>query len=302
METAQIKKDVYEIVTSRIVEQLQQNKVPWQKPWTEAGVPQNLISRKPYRGINVMLLASLDYPQNYFLTFKQVKELGGTIIKGEKGHIVVFWKWIDVEDEETGGTVQKSYLRYHTVFNVAQCEKIPADRITLVEKQNNPITECETIVKAMQKCPKIQHKEQKAYYHPVMDYINMPRIKSFKDSPSYYGALFHELVHSTGHSSRLNRKELMESKGFNSEPYSIEELTAEIGACYLKSHAGIAMEVSNSASYIQGWLERLKNDKRFIVYASVQAQKAVDYILNIQLPEGLFSSNGAAKENAPVSA
>ena len=298
METATVKKDVYQIVTERIIEQLQQNKVPWQKPWTEAGVPQNLITRRPYRGINVMLLALQDYPLNYFLTFKQLKELGGTVIKGEKAHIVVFWKWVDEENEETGETVKKAFLRYHMVFNIAQCANIPNDKIPVVEKPNNPIMECEEIVKAMQMRPKIVHKEDKAFYHPVMDYVNMPKIKSFKDSASYYGALFHELVHSTGHANRLNRKEVMDSKPYGSESYSIEELTAEIGACYLKSHAGIAMEVENSAAYIQGWLERLKNDKRFIVYASVQAQKAVDYILNTQ-PEEIASS---IKENSSVPA
>jgi antirestriction protein ArdC len=235
---------------------------------------------------------------NYFLTFKQLKELGGKVIKGEKAHIVVFWKWVDEENEETGETVKRAFLRYHMVFNIAQCANIPNNKIPVVERPNNPIAECEEIVKAMQMRPKIQHKAQKAYYHPIMDYVNMPRIKSFKDSASYYGALFHELVHSTGHANRLNRKEVMDSKPYGSEPYSIEELTAEIGACYLKSQAGLAMEIVNSTAYIQGWLERLKNDKRFIVYASVQAQKAVDYILNTK-PEEIASS---IKEDSSVPA
>ena len=131
--------------------------------------------------------------------------------------------------------------------------------------------------------PEIRHKEHRAYYSPVQDYVNMPEMKTFVDSSSYYGTLFHELVHSSGHASRLNRKEVMEMNGFGSESYSIEELTAEIGASYLKSCAGIPIEnIENSSAYIQHWLERLKNDKKFIVHASAQAQKATDFILDVR--------------------
>ncbi len=126
----------------------------------------------------------------------------------------------------------------------------------------------------------------KAFYHKGQDYVNMPRMEVFNSSEDYYATLFHELVHSTGHKERLDRKELLNSKGFKTEDYAIEELTAEMGASYLKSYAGIPIEqVENNASYIQGWLERLKKDKKFIVYASAQAQKATDYILNVRNEE-----------------
>ena len=120
----------------------------------------------------------------------------------------------------------------------------------------------------MPKRPDIRQAEQRAYYNKMMDYVNMPKTETFNNSEGYYATLFHELIHSTGHNERLNRRELVNSKGFRSEDYAIEELTAEMGASYLKSCAGIPIEqLENNASYIHSWLERLKNDKRIIVHA-----------------------------------
>jgi antirestriction protein ArdC len=133
----------------------------------------------------------------------------------------------------------------------------------------------------MKNKPRIQVKGSDAYYHPKDDYINMPPIKTFKSAESYYSVLFHELVHSTGHESRLNRHEVAEKIVYGSQSYSLEELTAEIGACFLKSISGLSMDdLSQNASYIQNWLSVLKNDKRFILKASSRAQRAVEYILN----------------------
>lgn len=118
----------------------------------------------------------------------------------------------------------------------------------------------------------------------------MPRMGLFDSAESYYGVLMHELVHSTGYVDMLNRKELVEPTRFGTEDYSIEELTAEIGSCYLSAFAGIeAKEFANSVAYIQGWLERLRGDKKFIIHASSQAQKAVDYILNLKHAESAFN-------------
>ena len=128
--------------------------------------------------------------------------------------------------------------------------------------------------------PRIRHLSSEAYSHPKEDYISMPMMNHFKDAESYWGTLFHELIHSTGHQNRLNRKEVVEWTGFYSESYSQEELVAEIGACYLKSHTGIDIHhFENNVAYIQNWLTKLRNDKRFIIFASAKAQRAVDYIL-----------------------
>jgi antirestriction protein ArdC len=276
--------DVYELVTNRIIEHLEKGVVPWQRPWTGGEPPTNLINGKPYRGINVWLLNSQNYSQNYFLTFKQVKELGGSIKKGEQALPVIFWKWLEKENNETKEIENVPILRYYNVFNIGQCEGIPREKLPqVINRKNVSINSCEKIIQEMPKRPKIQHDEQRAYYNRQDDYVNMPKVETFKNSEGYYGTLFHELVHSTGHNERLNRKELLESKGFKSEDYAIEELTAEMGSSYLKSYARIPVEqLENNAAYIQSWLERLKKDKKFIIYASSQAQKATDFILNIR--------------------
>src|ERR1041384_2769441 len=277
------KNDVYQIVTNRIIEQLEKGVVPWKRPWTAAGLPQNLITRKPYRGINVMLLASANFSQNFFLTQKQAEELGGKIKDGQKAQIVVYWKREEKENETSGEKRVQSFLRYYRVYNISQCEGLPEDKLPHVDLQNQPILECQEIVDGMPNCPPIQQVEDCAYYHPVHDYVNMPPMKSFLHSEAYYSTLFHELVHSTGHTSRLNRKELMQTKPFDSEMYSFEELVAEIGASFLNSLTGIEQkEFQQNASYIQGWLKKMRNDKRLVVLASVQAQKAVDFILAIK--------------------
>ena len=273
--------DVYTLVTNRIIEQLEQGTVPWQKPWTDGGIPQNLLTHRPYRGINVWLLASLDYSLNYFLTFKQVREIGASVNKGEKAHMVVFWKTLKEGETEAENKKQKKMLRYYWVFNIEQCTNIPDHLIYPVTKPQMPFDACEDIITGMPNRPPIKHKQAKAFYVVEEDYINMPKLKSFTSHDSYYATLFHELIHSTGHKARLDRKELNQMAEFGSEPYSIEELTAEMGSCYLTSLVGITTTFTNSVAYIEGWLQQLKNDSRFIVYASSQAQRAVDCIVNV---------------------
>lgn len=274
--------DVYAIVTNRIIEYLEQGIIPWRQPWTEAGHPMNLISKKNYRGINVWLLNSLHYEQNYFLSFKQVKELGGRIKKGERGQEVVFWKWVEKENL-SGKTETIPFLRFYHVFNIAQTEGIPPYKLPLKETRiNEPIQTCEQILANMPNRPDIRFEEHRAYYQPRGDFINMPKKESFESSERFYSVLFHELIHSTGAECRLNRPEVTKNRGFGTQDYAIEELTAEIGASYLKSFAGIPIEkLDNNAAYIQAWLRKLKEDKRLLVYASSKAQLATDYILKI---------------------
>ncbi|MBX7109627.1 MAG: ssDNA-binding domain-containing protein [Chitinophagales bacterium] len=291
------KRDVYTIVTDRIIELLKQGTIPWKKPWAEAGIPQNLISRRVYRGLNVMLLASLGYEQNYFLTYSQIKELGASVKKDEKSYPVVYWNWVEPKQEEGEILNSKKYpfLRYYNVYNVAQCTGIPPEKIPVVTRQAYPIQACEHIIENMPSKPKITQKEAKAYYNPLLDFINMPKMGTFSSNESYYATLFHELVHSTGHLTRLNRKGLLEMTEFGSPPYSFEELVAEIGACYLESLTGIAeKQIDNNVAYISGWLDKLENDDHFIVLASSQAQKAVDYILGQQfeVKEEMAEQNG----------
>ncbi len=283
-------RDIYTLVTNRIIEQLQKGTIPWRKPWAEAGPPQNLISKRPYRGINIWLLATLGYANNLFLTYNQLSQIGGKVKRGEKGHMVVFWNVLNKAKEDTKEstveTKRVSILRYYFVFNIEQCENLESFLLESPEKFNPLIIPCEKVVDEMPNAPKIQFKEPDAYYHPGKDYVNMPKLKTFINSEAYYATLFHELVHSTGHKSRLDRKEVQSMTPFGSDIYSTEEIIAELGTCYLTSITGIApITFENNAAYIHGWIERLQNNPSVIVYASTQAQKATDYILNVKPEE-----------------
>ena len=277
----QQKFDVYELVTNRIIAQLEKGTVPWKIPWTQAGLPKNFVSGRPYNGINVWLLASLGFEQNLFISFNQLKALGGNVKKGEKACPVVFWKWIDETDEKTGEVKKKGLLRYYMVFALEQCEGIPNDKKPTMEVyDHSPDTVSEQIIEEMPNCPKISVRGSVASYDSKKDVIKMPKRESFITSQHFYGTLFHELIHSTGHKSRLNRKGITEDVLFGSKEYAMEELIAEMGASFLTSLVGFNEIVfDNQAAYIQNWLTVLKNDKRFIIFASGRAQTAVDYIM-----------------------
>jgi antirestriction protein ArdC len=185
------------------------------------------------------------------------------------------------------------FLRYYSVFNVGQCEDIPADKIPVQngsQRQHCPITAAESIVAAMPKQPEIKHGGGRACYSPSLDIVTMPKPENFTSGQDYYSVLFHELTHSTGHASRLNRKGISGEDGewsaFGSTPYAREELVAEMGAAFLSGQAGIVERtLDNSAAYIQSWLARLKEDRRLIVQAAAAAQKAADFILNKQFSQ-----------------
>lgn len=276
--------DVYSIITDRIVEALENGVVPWQKPWSGGnGIARNLISKKAYQGVNVIMTGLQAFDSEYWLTFNQCKKLGGNIIKGSKGTPVIFWKFLDKTNADTGKADKIPMLKYYTVFNATQTEGIEYPKPDRDTKENNPLQSCEKIINEMPLgMPKVFHEQQRACYYPVQDRINMPKKETFKGSHEYYSVLFHELVHSTGHEKRLKREGITELVNFGSHTYSKEELVAEIGASFLNGEAGILNHVfENSTAYINSWLNKLRNDKKFIVTAAGQAQKAANYLLNI---------------------
>lgn len=274
--------DVYDIVTDRIIEQLHAGTVPWRKPWTDRGIPTNLISKRPYRGINIMLLNTLGYEHNLFLTYRQLKAVGGSVNQNEKPHPVIYLDFDDEENDSSDSSQQKrGRLRYYKVYNITQCNSVPENLAILATAGSVAKPECESVITGMKNGPTIQFKESSAYYNPMQDILNMPKQSRFESAAAYYATFFHELVHSTGHHSRLNRKDLVQMSEFGSEPYSHEELVAEIGSCYLQSVTGIQEPFEQSAAYIDGWLAKLEHDKRFIYSAATHAQRAADYILNI---------------------
>lgn len=279
---------VYEVINNRITELLQQGTVPWRKSWHAASnYPKNLLSKKEYQGINHFLLSAMPYSSPYWLTFKQVQDKGGHVIKGSRSTPVIFWKFLDRKDADVsegqeGRTGKIPLLRYYSVFNLDQVEGIsapPAPEAAI--NSFTPIEIAEQIISGMPLRPDIRHGGNEACYSPMLDYVKLPEPSAFQTPEEYYSTAFHELTHSTGHASRVGRKGVLEPSYFGSHHYSKEELVAEMGAAFLCGLTGIDHKtIENSAAYIQGWLKVLKNDKTLLVHAAAQAQKASDFIAN----------------------
>lgn len=278
-------KTVYEMVTERIISQLEQGVIPWEKPWTgiRSGA-YNRISKKSYSLLNQMLLKH----DGEYATYKQWQDLGGQVRKGEKSEIVVFWKIQPIEEEKEDGTKevkQIPLLRYYNVFHITQVdgvEPLTLDALNDIE----PIEKAENILHDnwTKENITVEHTaSNKAYYSPNHDMIHLPLFEQFKDANEYYSTAFHESVHSTMKESRCNRSEDRKGKlvAFGSNEYSKEELVSEIGSASLMNILGIETNKSfrNSSAYIQNWLSVLKNDVKFIISASSKAEKAVNYIL-----------------------
>jgi len=284
---------VYEIITGRIVELLEKGTVPWHKPWKgSTKAPKNLVSGKEYRGMNVLVLASAGFESPWWLTYRQAIERGGHVKKGAEGFPVLYWNWVARHgdlDSEAGAAVEETraakrkmpLVRYYTVFNVLQCDGVEYAQIEVQKTSFSPLEVCEAVVAGMHNPPTIDKTQSKAFYCPSEDLVAMPKPEKFDRAEEFYSTLFHELTHSTGHAMRLNRDGIMDRPIFGSADYTKEELVAEMGAAFLCGYCGIESKVlGNSASYIDNWLRKLKNDAPLVVHAAAQAQKAADYILN----------------------
>lgn len=279
--------NVYELVTNRIIEQLENGVIPWEKPWsgTLEGAF-NRISKKPYSLLNQMLLLH----DGEYATFNQWKNLGGKVRKGEKSEIVVFWKIQPIEETKEDGekTIKQiPLLRYYNIFHISQVDGVKELDKKELNDDIEPIEQAENVIndyKTREHLQVIETLSNKAFYSPTMDYVQVPQKEQYQNINEYYSTLFHELIHSTMHKSRLNR--VAEQKGlahFGNEEYSKEELIAEIGSTTILSLLGIetTKTFKNSTAYIQSWLRVLRNDNKFIVSASSKSEKAVKYIMNI---------------------
>ncbi len=280
--------DVYQIVTDKIVAMLEAGVVPWRRPWTSAGLPRNLVTKKPYRGINHFLLSASKYVSPFWLTLKQANELGGSVRKGEQSTVIVFWKVEQKEGEtdEPGNeeTQRRFLLRYYRVFNLEQCD-LPQARLDKLPKiethEHDPIEAAELIIANMPQRPELETAGSKAFYSSVTDRVTMPPRELFTSAEEFYGTLMHELCHSTGHPKRLARETITEAAPFGSATYSKEELCAEMGSAFLCAEAGISpVVIENQAAYVAGWLKKLHDDRKMIVIAAAQAQRAADFILD----------------------
>ncbi|MFT3786017.1 MAG: zincin-like metallopeptidase domain-containing protein [Tepidisphaeraceae bacterium] len=287
--------DLYQTVTDQILAMLDRGVTPWRCPIlgkASAGHPVNLASRKKYRGVNVFLLAVTAWAKGYessnWLTFNQARERGGNVRKGEKSSLVVFWKPLEVTDRETGEKKETFVLRYYNVFNAVQCEGITIpDAPVFTPSELHPVEAAERIVHGYANAPEIHRGGSKAFYRPSVDEVHVPEPTRFASTNEFYSTLFHELAHSTGHSSRLDRKLDTDPKPFGTPDYSREELVAEMAAAFLCGEADIVPSViENQAAYLQGWINVLKGDKKLVIAAAGAAQRAADWILGERKPVG----------------
>ena len=280
MKTTETRKSVNDIITERIMAMLEQGVAPWQKPWRVASqMPRNLVSGKPYRGINVFLLHAAQFQSPHWLTFRQAQELGGNVRRGEKAMPVVFWKKLEPDEQQTTDDKPAFVLRYYSVFNLSQIENVKEEAQAITEPETKP-TPADQIIADMPNPPAIKYGFRSCSYCLDTDTVCMANPSSFENSDAYFQTIFHELTHSVGSEKRLGRLK-GKNMTFGDGDYSREELVAEMGSAFLCGEAGIFNRtVNQSAGYLQGWLKALDNDRQMIVTAAAQAQKAADYILN----------------------
>jgi antirestriction protein ArdC len=272
------KKDVYQIVTERLISTLESGTAPWRKTWKGGGIPHNAATRRQYSGINFFILGSIG--GGGFLTYKQARDLGGNVRKGEKGLPVVYWNFVDskTEKDSKGQPKKIPFLKYFTVFSVTQCEglTLPEGEI-LPANDNEPIPAAAALVEKTGAA--IHHRGFRAFYSPADDAITLPPIEAFESSDAYYQTAFHELAHWTGHQSRLKREGITAVTAFGSATYSKEELVAEMAASFLCAETGIEPDTENAAAYLAGWIKALRGDSKLAVRAAGAAAKAADFIL-----------------------
>ncbi|MEM1085136.1 MAG: ArdC-like ssDNA-binding domain-containing protein [Verrucomicrobiota bacterium] len=288
------RREIYERVTEIVIERLEEGVAPWQSPSiAKAGFPRNFLTKHFYQGVDVFLLGCMGYASPWFLTYKQAQQLGGQVRKGEKGHLIVKYGTFEKEDEnpQTGDleATKRGYLRGYTVFNSSQIDGIEFPEIVHPEYESSEsVALAQKIIEGMPKPPALEEGAHACpNYNPKADLFGMPTRMTFPSEERFHESLFHEFTHATGHASRLARKTLLENKGImaggtDRTTYAKEELVAEMGAAFLTAHAGIVMdEFENSAAYLQGWLSVLKakQNRRWIVEAASQAQRACDFVL-----------------------
>jgi len=274
-----MKSKAHEAVFNQMMSLMEQGHIPWRKPWKNSA-PRNGSTNRRYSGINFFILSASGYADERWLTYNQVKELGGDVKKGEKSRQIVFWNILSKEQD--GKKKNIPILKYFNVFNIEQTEGIKFSKEELAkleELRKSEVIEAEEIITKYSDKPKTLFNYSLACYSPTQDTVMMPDKAKFNTTEHFYATLFHEYAHSTGHANRLNRKGIANFDAFASEQYSEEELIAEFTSAFLCNYAGIDNTLENSTAYIQGWMKAFKNNPEMIISCANKAQKAVDYIL-----------------------
>ena len=276
--------NIYEEVTNKIIEALEAGVTPWAKPWASAkhGALRNAVTNRPYRGLNTLLLGVASMVKGYtdprWLTYKNAVKLGGAVRKGEKGTQVIFWNFLTVENNASAATPARDkkipFIRAYTVFNVQQCDNlnIPSLVVAPTVQEDNTLPEAEAIISIAD----VVYGGDRPAYMPSLDKISLPLSSIFKSINDYYTTAFHEVVHWTGHKTRLDRDL---ANRFGSEAYAFEELVAEMGSAFLCSTVAIPLEGMQHPEYINSWLQVLREDNRAIFTAASKAQQAADFVV-----------------------
>lgn len=296
-----------EEIAARIDAALAAGTVPWTQPWiSQSFRPHNLKSKKPYRGINLLLLAISPHAGRWFVTYRQAEELGGQVRKGEKGTRIFFWApWCP---QTKGGRVDKCAIPEHqdnprqhhplitrgyTVFNAETqvdglADKIPAAPV-IERHDGNALAIGLKLVDALDGYELTggvfeQHPlgPEQAFYYPDGDLVSMPPTETFIDGERYYWGALHELVHSTGHWDRLARHKQGEVRQFGDKDYAREELVAEIGAALGAFELGFEPAIDQTAAYINHWRKALAEDPELITIAAQRASKAIDLLFSLE--------------------
>lgn len=281
--------DIAQLITDRIIGELEKGATPWVKPWKRLkgqpgqGMPFNPVSGTVYRGMNHIWLSMMQgaFATPYWLTFKQAEALGGSVKAGEKGTPVVYWNVNRKETKGTNGeTVTSAYafIKHYYVFNVDQCEGLDLSIEAQADPEPASFDQSPAVMAVIDKLALkggLHHGGDQAYFRPSTDTIQMPPLAAFNDAGQYHVTLLHESIHATGHDSRLKR---LTPSRFGSEEYAYEELVAELGAAMLCAKLGIDGDLRH-AGYIESWLKALRNDKKFILSAAGKAQTALDWLM-----------------------
>jgi len=266
--------EIFEKVTNQIVANLEHAE-KWKKPWgniATGDAPHNAITGRPYSGINWLVLSSAPYASSQWLTYKQARDCGGFVSKGETGTQIVYFQMIKKEDKKTGEASVFPLLKTYTVFNVEQCENVKGIKNYVVPEL--PTGGVNALAEAVG--AKVQYGGNTACFNPLADIIRMPVVEAFKDKANHDATLLHELTHWTGHKSRLDR---LTNDAFGGEAYAFEELVAELGSAMAGSILGLPYDGLQHVDYIASWLKVLKSDSKHIYTASKLASKAVNYLM-----------------------
>lgn len=300
--------DLFQQIADAIAAQMEAGVLPWHKPWSETqGAARNAVSGKAYRGANVFWLEmarqAKGYGSNLWLSFKQAKDLGGSVRKGEQGSAVFFWMFDKKADPVTGELKPVVWAKAYTVFNLDQCDdvKVPAKHAAPLVQPCPDVRNAIAEQLMLDTGAVIRHGGDVACYVPSLDIVKLPAFAQFESADAYYSTAFHELGHWTGHKSRLNREY---GKRFGDEAYAFEELVAELTAAFVCLTNGFDNPARDDhAAYIKHWLKVLKSDKRAFITAAGAAQKAADLILGTakaqeQAPDAQGESEGVLMAQA----